>query len=388
MSELINTSGRREFRWTLLTTVSALALIGAAYAGDAKADDDTDHPTVWIELGGQFTQLNTPEEKFAPAFILATLRPGPETISPLGVPHPPRVSIDGDAKITFEPEDTDWVLSAAIRIGRSNAKQHVHQQTYPTNPIGFTCSTGCQPKYQRALQFMDSAGRESESHTIVDFMAGKDLGIGMFGGQSSSVFSLGVRFAQFRARSNITFRSDPDAKVDLKYLSSLQKSARLGATYHSNVATKSASRSFQGLGPSISWNNSTRLAGHETRGLSLDCGVNAAVLFGRQKARVHHQTTSFYHKGKYYISSQPNYRTTQSRNTPPDQIRSRTVIVPNLGGFAGLSYRFGDAKLNVGYRADFFFGAMDGGIDARKSENVGFYGPFASISIGLGNNAH
>ena len=35
--------------------------------------------------------------------------------------------------------------------------------------------------------------------------------------------------------------------------------------------------------------------------------------------------------------------------------------------------------------ADFFFGAMDGGIDARKSKNRGFYGPYASISVGLGD---
>ena len=84
-----------------------------------------------------------------------------------------------------------------------------------THPTGFTCSTGCQPKYQRALQFMDTAANESESHAIVDFMAGKDLGIGMFGGQTSSVFSFGLRFAQFRAQSNIAFKSDPDAKVHI-----------------------------------------------------------------------------------------------------------------------------------------------------------------------------
>lgn len=79
----------------------------------------------------------------------------------------------------------------------------------------------------------------------------------------------------------------------------------------------------------------------------------------------------------------PNYRTTSYRNTPPDQNRSRTVIVPNVGGVAGLSYRFGDAKLSAGYRADFFFG-MDGGIDTTKKENVGFYGPFANVSVGMG----
>lgn len=29
-------------------------------------------------------------------------------------------------------------------------------------------------------------------------------------------------------------------------------------------------------------------------------------------------------------------------------------------------------------------GVMDGGIDTAKSENVGFYGPFASVSAGIG----
>jgi|HubBroStandDraft_2_1064218.scaffolds.fasta_scaffold44336_3 hypothetical protein len=41
-------------------------------------------------------------------------------------------------------------------------------------------------------------------------------------------------------------------------------------------------------------------------------------------------------------------------------------------------------KVSAGYRADFFFGAMDGGLDTAKKENVGFYGPFATISVGLG----
>jgi hypothetical protein len=59
-------------------------------------------------------------------------------------------------------------------------------------------------------------------------------------------------------------------------------------------------------------------------------------------------------------------------------------VVPDLGGFAGLSWCVPNAKVAIGYRADFFFGAMDGGIDGAHRENVGFYGPFASISVGLG----
>ena len=63
--------------------------------------------------------------------------------------------------------------------------------------------------------------------------------------------------------------------------------------------------------------------------------------------------------------------------------RSRSVTVPNLGGFAGLSLRYTNAKVSLGYRADFFFGAMDGGIDARKAANQSFHGPFATIALGL-----
>jgi hypothetical protein len=59
-------------------------------------------------------------------------------------------------------------------------------------------------------------------------------------------------------------------------------------------------------------------------------------------------------------------------------------VVPNVGGFAGVSLQRGAAKVSLGYRVDFFFGAMDGGIDTTKSENRGFYGPFANISIGFG----
>ncbi len=46
---------------------------------------------------------------------------------------------------------------------------------------------------------------------------------------------------------------------------------------------------------------------------------------------------------------------------------------------------YSDAKISFGYKADFFFGAIDGGIDARKNENRAFFGPYASISIGIGD---
>jgi hypothetical protein len=143
-------------------------------------------------------------------------------------------------------------------------------------------------------------------------------------------------------------------------------------------------RSFSGLGPSISWNGSTPLAGSLEDGLAFDWGANAAILFGRQKARISGHTETDEITGHAYVPSQHLYSTVLTHSTL-NQKRSRTVVVPNLGAFAGVSYRVGGrGKVALGYRADFFFGATDGGIDTHQSENVGFHGPFATISLGLG----
>jgi hypothetical protein len=72
-------------------------------------------------------------------------------------------------------------------------------------------------------------------------------------------------------------------------------------------------------------------------------------------------------------------------NHPPRiHDRSRSVVVPNVGVLAGFSFRYPNAKVSFGYRADMFFGAMDMGIDQRDVKDRTFHGPFASVSIGLG----
>jgi iron complex outermembrane recepter protein len=382
MSERINIhDNRATIRWKLLTGVSALALTVSS-AGLARAEDNS-QPLLWVELGGELNQMSAPEEQFAPPFILATPRPMPETVDPLSVGHPPRWSFGEDAKISFEPEGTDWVFSAAIRYGRSSNNKTLHQQSYPTQPAVPPLTSGYAPKFQKAMQFIDVERKDSEKHNVLDFQAGKDVGLGMFGAGSTSQFSVGVRFAQFQSRSNVAFKSDPDAYPKLKYIFGLH--LLVSGTYHLNAASLAAARSFRGIGPSIAWNGSVPVAGTLGDGeIALDWGANAALLFGRQRAKVHHQTTAQYHKGKYGYAGVYN-RSTLYRNVPPDQIRSRSVTVPNIGGFAGLSFRYADAKLSLGYRGDFFFGPMDGGIDARKSENLGFHGPYTSISFGLGD---
>ena len=114
--------------------------------------------------------------------------------------------------------------------------------------------------------------------------------------------------------------------------------------------------------------------------ITFDWGINAALLFGRQKMRGHHQSTERYHGHKYSA----NYRKVLHHYSY-NPSRSRSITVPNVGGFAGFSLRWPNAKVSLGYRGDFFFGAMDGGVDTRKNETLGFNGPYASISVGLGD---
>jgi iron complex outermembrane receptor protein len=380
MSELVNArKTKTNFRLQLLATASAIALVGAAIGiGQAKAaDDDANHSSIWIELGGQLSRLDAGQQAFAPDFMAVR----PAMFSPSQkFERLPLSSIDETGKISFEPNGSGWVLSASVRYGRSSSNKHIHQQSHPA-PFVVTKSgtpvAGFPPISPMAERFADTLVRSDESHSIVDFQAGKDVGLGMLGERGSSVLSLGVRFAQFQSRSNIALKSDPDWQFTPRTFFGFKVALQ---SYHNNLAHLSAARSFTGLGPSLSWNASGSLTGDNQGGeLTFDWGLNVAVLFGRQRAKVGHQETGRYHGPKY----QSGTHATVYHPTPVNVDRTKTVIVPNAGGFVGATWRIQNFKMSAGYRADLFFDAADGGINARKSENVGFYGPFATISVGL-----
>jgi iron complex outermembrane recepter protein len=402
MSELINTrKTATNFRWQLLASVSAIALIGFVYEADLAmaADTDSDRPLVWIELGGQLSRLIDGQETFAPAFPNSP--PRPSILEPSQkLDGPPHFAIDEEAKLSFQPDNSDWVLSASVRFGRSANSKHAHQQT---NPHAFTKyfytsnatyqggiphrNKNKQVNTPQNAKFADTLVENRGQHLIADFQAGKDVGLGMFGKGGSSTINLGVRFAQFSAKSNIAIKSNPDWKFHYKYFPSLvgpnlpSSKVVTGSIFHSNAANLVATRQFHGVGPSLSWNASVPILGvQQDSQVIFDWGINAAVLFGRQRTRVDHHAMGQYHPAGKYVHPHVTYA------PPPvvDLTRARTVTVPNVGGFAGLSFRYANAKISAGYRADLFFGAMDGGIDTAKKENVGFYGPFASVSVGIG----
>ena len=106
--------------------------------------------------------------------------------------------------------------------------------------------------------------------------------------------------------------------------------------------------------------------------------MNAAVLFGRKKASGSGEVQTTY-CGYGTLSSCENIH-----QTPHSFSRSKSVAVPNLGGYVGASAVYRNSKISLGYRADTFFNAMDGGQETHQSYNRGFYGPYLNVSLGLG----
>jgi hypothetical protein len=386
MSELIRARHEvRNFHWHLLTTVCTLALYAYVGTQDVQAAD-SDRPTVWIELGGQLQHFDGTGDRFKPDFTLVSPTPGPfASVSPIDVQRPPRYSFGGEGKISIAPEHTHWVFSASVVYGRSNGGKHYQQQTGAIAHKFFktpfvTADAAYSITYPAAInQFSETRARHAEAHAIVDFVAGKDVGLGAFGNDGSSAFSAGVRFAQFTAQSNVDIRARPDLQL-YNFLEGFPIAEYIyqpTVRFHAYTAVGHASRSFRGLGPAISWDASAAIAGNsESAEVKLDWGVNAALLFGRQKASVTHQTTSRHFRGKYH----PQYQTAINQG---GHNGSHSVVVPNVEAFAGLSVNFPNSKVSFGYRGDFFFGAMDVGIDARKTSTTSFHGPFAKLSIGF-----
>lgn len=369
MSELINTSGSRVFiRKQLLATASAAVLLAYVSLGETAQAAGSGQPTVWLELGGQMESVQGSTSPFTPPVAsIPSDAYDPEKI--IADQRAARFAFGFEGKAIVQPQDSDWIFTAGIRYGRSHAGRHTHEQ-------GPSAVNPAHPNIDKyAAPFDDIKTHYAESHTVLDFMAGRDVGLGHFGSQGTSTVNLGVRYAQFSQKSTATVFARPEVNV-------FQSGGFFAYfSFHNYTMFAKAEREFHGVGPSVSWNGSATLVGNADRGeATLDWGVNGALLFGRQRAKTSHSSQGYYRPPTYYAYL--NY----AKTGPYDHhsTRSRSKVVPNFGGFVGLSARKANAKVSLGYRADFFFGAVDTGIDARQTKTLGFYGPFASISIGLG----
>lgn len=395
MSELINHDINRDnIRWKLLAGASALVLVSYISTVAVAKAENSDRPSVWIELGSGTEFMQGISRPFTAPFMSITPTPGPyQQDSLTDTQKPPRMAFGGEAKLTFEPNGTDWSFSASIRYGRSNLSRRVHHQTL-TPRAEFTFYF---PYYHRSSQitrqfpqdaFANTDVRFDESHAILDFQAGRDVGLGLFGSNGTSTISAGVRFAQFQTHEKLNIYARPEVKADAVYHTLFYGYISIPYLYpnfHIYGLEATATRSFRGIGPSISWNASAALVGNEQNGeLTFDWGLSGALLFGKQKSKIEHATQGYHYFATQGEDGQAHLHYDKTLNTGDASARVRSAAIPNLGGFAGMSWRSPHTKVSLGYRVDAFFGAMDTGIGARKTSDLIFHGPYASLSIGLG----
>ncbi len=287
----------------LLATVSGMVLIcSICGSGPALA---AGQPAVWIELDGSIGNvLDTTHDIGLP---LGPMVPASGLTGPLvGNLDFARVYTN-DAKITFQPENSDWLFSASIRYGRSRGAAKISQALAPIPTTSFVSYQFTYPLYPSSNKTRVrpvAASREklngdttsAESHLILDFEAGKDVGLGMFGHGSTSVLSAGVRFAHFAASRRVAeFGQTQGFGFQTSYFRTYVwpgYGTRRRELWDTISASGSATSRFKGLGPSIQWEASARLWGDEQGGLSLDWGANAAILFGKQEKKIHYQSSS------------------------------------------------------------------------------------------------
>ena len=393
-------------RLRLLTTVSLMALAATLYGTRQVAAQQPDSdPKLWVSLGWHTDSVYDSNDSFA--------LPASGLIAPEGLTGPLEQGLNlsrengVDGKLTFQPHGTDWVLSASVQYGRSHGKGSFSQTkalpttsfvtfhtTIPTYPFPYH-RTLTKPLKQ-STRSINGETVSAETHLLLDFEAGKDVGLGLFGQGGTSTIGAGVRFAQFTSALNT---AEFHAKTGFHFghfqytiptIAPFPSGIQIVPWYkegyqqmwQSLAGSSQSTHDFTGAGPSVYWDVSTPLIGNPERGgqLLLDWGVNAAILFGKQKNTAQHQTSGNNNcYGRHCSGPTVRYQTAGHTTS------TRRVTVPNVGGFMGVSYRVQDFRFSAGYRGDYFFNAISTSFAGAKSEDRAFFGPFAKVSVAIGD---
>ena len=369
---------------------------------DLFSTQDGKRPTLWLTVGGNYNAvLNTKNDPYNP-LALSNFPNGGNPTPPwaAGLPTPdqlqktPKSGFDWEGSLSYQPEDSDWVLKAGIRYGRTAHNNSTHESQYAgtrtkwvifphfTLPCTFfdqnypTFSDRC--RHGGFKEFVDSHDHESEHHAILDFTIGRNVGIGMFNEKGMGTISAGLRVAQFNSHAMFQLGAGPHYDLNHKY--------------HEDYDFYSTeNRSTHGMGPELAWDASNPILGSSNDGqIAIDWGVNAAVLFARQSVNLHHTVKHcFVHGGGSLAACDgggiSGYGDARVVEPADDVSRSSNVTVPNLGAHLGLSVQYQNAKISFGYRTDQFFKAMDGGEYTRDRMNRGFSGAYANLSLGFGD---
>jgi hypothetical protein len=316
-------------RGALLTSASAVALSVSGSAAYAQNATPTTPQTVslWVEgalfwtTGGSF---NVP------------LIPG---LVPPITAFNPNTGIEGAAGFDYRfPGNQLWHIVADVRYGRT--------KTATGNSSTFSSSFF--HKYGSLIQQTNSTasnGVEKESHLVVDFMAGRDLGVG----SNAPELQFGVRVADLRA----------SALVNESGKATFYSSHVFPPTVTTaQTAVTTFSSRFFGAGPRLAAAGNVPI----TSFWSFDYSGGIALLFGERMS-------NFYSAGTFGTLA----------------INTNTIaFVFNADAWAAVSYAITpNLKASAGIRGDYYNSPlMSYDINTGGSVNIDrlFWGPFVRLT--------
>ena len=326
--------GFGKYRYTLLVTVSAAALMVTVERGPLAADiAPVAQDRWWFSVEGQYLLFDGDKAHYS--------LDGAEGLGDLPQKLKPDDGWGVGAEIGFQPADSPYSFLGRVRYGQSNKEKK---------------SSNFYSEFFGGYRYASSSSSEAdhrEEHIIADLEIGRDVGLGgLNDGSKVRVFG-GLRFAHFKGKGSISSSSynysgfGPDTDV---------------ASGHAKIERK-----FTGIGPRIGFDAMMPLSEQ----FSFDVGAAGAVLFGKQK---------FEASGNYSYSG---------FSEDINEKRSKFVAVPNLEASAAFSWLITEnAKFSLGYRVDSYFDVYDNGDvfgDRDEGDRI-IHGPFIKLTIGSGGD--
>ena len=219
--------GFGKYRYTLLVTVSAAALMVSVEQGPLAADIAApvaqDH--WWFSAEGQYLLYDGDH-----------VLEGKDSEDGFDLKPQDGWGIGGE--VGFQPADSLWSFLGRVRYGQSNKD---HDDSYSTfGPFHHS-----------------EEADHREEQIVADLEIGRDVGLGALGDGSNIRVFAGVRFAHFKGKGSFSTYSNfasTSTDIDIK-------------------------RKFTGIGPRIGFDAMVPLSEQ----FSLDIGAAGAVLFGKRK---------------------------------------------------------------------------------------------------------
>jgi hypothetical protein len=317
-------------RGALLTSASAVALSvsGSVSYAQTAAPGTPQAVSVWVEgalfwtTGGSF---NVP---LVPGF-------GPPITA-----FNPNTGIEGAAGFDYRwPGNQLWHIVGDVRYGRTKTATG-HSSSFFSSLINPTSGV-----FVLQTSSTASSGTEKESHLVVDFMAGRDLGVG----SNAPELQFGVRVADLHASAHVNESGKTTFYSTAVFPPTVTAAQTAVTTFNSR---------FFGAGPRLALTGNVAITGF----WSFDYSGGIALLFGERMSN-------------FYLSSTFG---ALAINT------NTTAFVFNADGWAAISYALTpNLKASAGVRGDYYNSPlMSYDINTGGSVNIDrlFWGPFIRLT--------